>query len=74
MMQITPAKIAQPEPLSKVVLLFKKKTIAVSMRAIIDSTVTNQIIILGKNKVKIITIKLKPNEINTPQSKKSIAL
>ncbi len=73
-MHITPAKIAQPEPLSKVVLLFKKKTIAVSMRAIIDSTVTNQIIILGKNKVKIITIKLKPNEINTPQSKKSIAL
>ena len=73
-MHITPAKIAQPEPLSKVVLLFKKKTIAVSMRAIIDSTVTNKIIILGKNKVKIITIKLKPNEINTPQSKKSIAL
>ena len=73
-MHITPAKIAHPEPLSKVVLLFKKKTIAVSMRAIIDSTVTNQIIILGKNKVKIITIKLKPNEINTPQSKKSIAL
>ncbi len=73
-MHITPAKIAQPEPFSKVVLLFKKKTIAVSMRAIIDSTVTNQIIILGKNKVNIITIKLKPNEINTPQSKKSIAL
>lgn len=73
-MHITPAKIAQPEPLSKVVLLFKKKTIAVSMRAIIDRTVTTQIIILGKNKVKIITTKLKPNEINTPQSKKSIAL
>lgn len=69
MMHITPAIMAQPDPFYKVVLLLTKNIIAVMISKIIARTVTIQITNLGINRAKSITIRLRPNEISTPQSK-----
>jgi hypothetical protein len=69
-----PANTAHPEPFYKVVLLFKIKIMAVATNEAIANTVTNQTTIFGRNRAISITNKLNPNDIKTPQSKKSMAL
>jgi len=67
-----PQKMAHPDPLYKVVLLLIMNIIAVTTKRTIAKMVTIQIVYFGRNSAKVITKRLRPTEIRTPQSKYSM--